>query len=245
MQSITRRSFLALTIAVLAALPFALTGAELALCGSQCVCITWISGASAYVEVRCPAEGTSGWSSGGSTPDGSNGSWGGTGTSQPAPSPLPGMPLDSQTNFYVNGANGKAVTKTRGEKVTDAGTPKGTWVPTACTDLFLHSPLGKTGVELLSGYVVYRDGAGVVDGQGVNRCASGSVAAWTTCCQHDPVVYICPTKFEQMSVNDRANVLIHEAMHVGGQREDTNGSVGPGDPPNTVQINDVVARACN
>jgi hypothetical protein len=173
------------------------------------------------------------------------GSWGGTGTPRNAPSPLPGKVLDPALSRDVTYANGRAVTKLRGEKVIDAGTPKGTWVPTPCTDLFLNSPLGETGASILGGYVVYRDGTGVKDTTGVDRCATGASAAWTICCLHDPVVYICPIPFGQSSVDDRIKVLIHEGMHVGGQLEDKNVTVGPGDPPNTSQINEVVAKACN
>jgi hypothetical protein len=244
-QHPTRRNLLALAVAVLVLLPFVLRAAELVLCGSSCVCITWISGASAYIEVRCPTEGGSGWTSGsGGTPDGSSGSWGGSGNPASPPTPLPGNVLDPTTLNAVNGAKQSAISKVRGERVSDPGTPKGTWLPTKCTDLFLNSPLGYTGAYLLGNYLVYRDGTGVKDTAGVDQCALGR-AAWTTCCQHDPIVYICSTQFTRLSPDDRAKILIHEAMHVGGQQEDKNGSVGPGDPPNTGQISDAVNNACN
>ena len=166
------------------------------LCGAQkdCVCVSWISGSSATVEVRCPADdlSRSGWSIGGAPPDGSRGSWNGSGSPKQPPDTLPGMPLSGATLTNVSAAKSAAVTKLRGEKVTDEGTPKGTWLPTACTDLFLNSPLGIPGAQLLSNYIVFRDGTGVKDSSGVDVCGTNTVAAWTTCCQHDPVVFICP-----------------------------------------------------
>lgn len=176
-------------------------------------------------------------------PDGSGGSWGGSGTPAAAPTPLPGQPIVGGLYALVGQAKSKAVIKVRGEKVTDPGTPKDTWIPTRCTNLFVHSPLGKSGVELLNSYIVYRDGTGVIDTTGVDRCAVGTAAAWTKCCQHDPVIFICD-KFNNLNTNQRANILIHEALHVGGQREDTDGAVGPGNPPNTGQISEIVAEAC-
>jgi hypothetical protein len=144
--------------------------------------------------------------------------------------------------MQVSSARNTAITKLRGEKVPDL---KGVWAPTPCTDLFLNSPLGKTGAFLLGSYVVFRDGTAVKDSQGVDQCSTGSVAAWTSCCQHDPVVFICPVKFEQSGSDDRIKYLIHETMHVGGQQEDKDGTVGPGDPPNSDQINQAVDEACN
>jgi hypothetical protein len=214
---------LAVTIAVLVLLPFVLTASEISLCHVDCVCIFWAI--TATQEVRCPQSSglPSGW---GNPPDGSSGSWGGSGTSKPAPSPLPGNPLDPETTMARDSARKLAIEKLRGEKVTDL---KGVWEANECTNLFLNSPLGRSGASLLGSYVVFRDGTGKKDAQGVDQCATG-ISAWTTCCQH---------------VSDRAGILIHETMHVGGQREDTNGTTGPDDPPNTSQIKDAVNKACN
>lgn len=144
--------------------------------------------------------------------------------------------------MYVSSAKNSAVTKVRGEKVPDL---KGVWEATPCTNLFLNSPLGRSGAYLLGSYVVFRDGTGLKDSQGVDQCALGTVAAWTSCCQHDPVVFICPIKFKQSGPSDRVKYLIHETMHVGGQQEDKDGTVGPGDPPNSDQINALIEKACN
>lgn len=134
------------------------------------------------------------------------------------------------------------MTKVRGEKVADM---KGVWEPTECTDLFAANPLGKTGAYILGNYIVFRDGTGVKDAADVNVCATGSVSAWTKCCQHDPVVFICPSEFTDLSPSQRSTKLIHEALHVAGQFEDQDGSVGPGDPPNPSQIDAIVNGACN
>lgn len=225
------------------------------LCGEtgECVCITWISGGSGTVEVRCPANGSnpSGWSSSGdpADADGSRGSYDGTGTKTTAPSPLPGMPLDPTTSQKVSGAKNAAIQKLKGEQDFDPSSGKPIWLPTACTDLFLNSPFSTAtnptpGAQLLGGYVVFRDGTGYRDAAGIDQCAAGA-AAWTTCCRHDPVVFICPTKFNGASLDVRVKYLIHETLHVAGQREDQNGSVGPGDPPNSSQINADVDAACN
>jgi hypothetical protein len=245
-QFVMRRNLLAVTIAVLVLLPFVLTAAEISLCHVDCVCIFWTTLAGGTQELRCPIGGfPSGWTNGGAPPDGGGGSWGGPGTGQTPPSPLPGNVLNPITSGYVTSAKGSAVTKLRGEKVTDPGTRKGTWLPTPCTDLFLNNPLGESGASLLGSYVVFRDGTGTKDAQGVDQCATGAFGAWTTCCQHDPVIFICPAKFNTSSPSDRIKYLIHETMHVAGQQEDKNGTVGPGDPPNSSQINDAVDTACN
>ena len=40
-------------------------------------------------------------------------------------------------------------------------------------------------------------------------------------------------------------MLIHEWLHIAGQREDTNSTYGPNDPPNSDQIQRVVGEACD
>jgi hypothetical protein len=225
------------------------------LCGEtgECVCITWISGGSGTVEVRCPANGgtPSGWAISGNPgdADGSRGSFGGPGNKTTAPSPLPGMPLNPTTAQKLSSAKSAAIQKLKGDQEYDDGTGKPIWTPTACTDLFLNSPLSTAsnptpGAQLLGSYVVFRDGTGHRDANGIDQCAAG-VAAWTTCCRHDPIVFICPGKFNGASIDDRVKYLIHETLHVAGQMEDGDGTVGPGDPPNSDQINADVDAACN
>ena len=150
--------------------------------------------------------------------------------------------LAGPASLAVSDAKSAAIEKLRGEKVTDM---KGVWEPNDCTRLFAGSPLGKAGAYLLGSYVVFRDGAGVKDANGTDQCATGSVTAWTKCCQHDPVVFICSDKFGGLSSNARITKLIHETLHVAGQFENTNSSVGPNDPPNPQQIDALVNAACN
>jgi len=241
MRSISGLVF-ALAVAALVVWPTSARGAEIVLCQVSCVCITWTSPGGSLIEIRCQ-DGSSGWSSGPTVPpDGSGGSWVGTGTPKAPASPLPGMPLSGEAGMAVSSAKNSAITKVRGEKVPDM---KGVWEPTRCTDLFADNPLGKTGAYILGNYIVFRDGTGVTNENNVNVCATGTVSAWTKCCQHDPVVFICPSEFTDLSPSQRSTKLIHEAMHVAGQFEDLDGSVGPGDPPNPSQIDAIVNEACN
>jgi len=106
-------------------------------------------------------------------------------------SPLPGMPVPIELAAHVNQAITRARDRVRGERV-----DKGQWPPNRCTDLFEGNPLGKTGAQVLA-YMVLRDGTGVRNSQGVDVCGLGSVAAWTACCEHDPVVFLCSARFRQ------------------------------------------------
>lgn len=236
-----RQNILALALAAIVMLPFALRAAEAFWCqDGQCVCIFWTTETgNEMAEVRCRANGTlTGWiTHPGQPPDGSSGSWAGTGTQKNVPSPLPGNVLSPAATMAVGNAKDKAREMVRGTRI-----DKGQWEPNHCTDLFAGNRLGLTGAQLLA-YMEYRDGTGVLDQNNVDVCATGK-AAWTTCCQHDRVVFICSAKFLQLSTSERARKLLHEALHVAGQLEDKNGSVGPGNPPSTGQIDDLVRDAC-
>lgn len=153
------------------------------------------------------------------------------------------MVLDPGTNQAVTNATKAAIDKVRGTKITDEGTNKGTFEPNQCTDMFNNSPLGLKGGYLLGSYIIWRDGTGVRDADDMDVCATG-VPAWTTCCSHSPVVFICPGKFNQLSATDRYLTLIHEALHVAGQMEDKDSTVGPNDPPSSTQIGSDVKSAC-
>jgi len=240
-QATARKYVLALSVILVIGTTDALRGADISLCQQSCVCITWVSGASAYIEVRC-RDGSGGWTSSPTIPpDGSDGTWQGSGSMQTAPSPLPGTALSGETAMAVTSAKGTAVTKLRGEKVPDM---KNTWVPTKCTDLFANNPLGTSGADLLGRDIIFRDGTGVKDANNVDVCAAGTVSLWTKCCEHSPVVFVCST-FTNLSPSLRITKLIHETLHVAGQFEDTDSSVGPGDPPNPGQIDSLVNAACN
>src|SRR5687767_12465866 len=95
----------ALAVAALLISPTPARGAEIILCHVSCVCITWISGASAYTEVRCRDGSAGGWAAGPTAPpDGSDGSWVGTGTPMAPPSPLPGNVLSPEAGQAVGNA---------------------------------------------------------------------------------------------------------------------------------------------
>jgi len=158
-----------------------------------------------------------GWTSSPTVPpDGSGGTWQGSGSLQPPPSPLPGNVLSGAADMAVRSAKGSAVTKLRGEKVPDM---KNTWLPTKCTDLFANAPLGRRGADLLGRDLIFRDGTGVRDSNNIDVCATGTASLWTQCCQHYPVVFVC-SSFPNLSTKQRITKLIHEAMHVAGQLED-------------------------
>ncbi len=116
--------------------------------------------------------------------------------------------------------------------------------PTSCSMLFDNSPLGMSGVEILNGYVVFRRGEGVTHGSNVKPCENPTTGAWTTCCNHDRVIFLCD-RFAGFATSFAATLLIHEGLHVAGQLEDTSPSTGPGDPPTAGQLTSAVEAACS
>jgi hypothetical protein len=213
------------------------SAASITLCGdtNQCTCITWISGGSATVEVRCPTgEDPAGTPTTGTMPP----TWGGTGTPMGSTSPAPGNALDVAQGAAV----GRATTAAKNLLLGEYDTELHRYTDNECTNLFDGSKLGKSGHGLLTSYIVFRSGDGVRDAAQNIPCA-GNVAAWTRCCSHSPYVFICP-QFANLTSEQQTATLIHEAMHVAGQREDTNTTVGAGDPPSSANITNVVNRAC-
>ena len=215
------------------------------LCGNGCICIDYDYGSGSYVEVRCEPD-TGNWvntppGEGERPPDGP-GSFGGSGTTKSLPNPLPGNPLTSQQVVKLNVAKNKAITKLRYYRIPDIYPPVN--VPTTCSALFDNSPLGKTGVEILNEYSAFRNGEGVQNASGAKPCDNSSVGAWTTCCDHDRVVYLCGS-FAGASTSYASTLLIHEALHVAGQMEDSSTTTGPGNPPTTNQLTKSVEAACD
>lgn len=212
----------------------------------DCYCITWQSGGDVWIEVRCPVDdtgrvvGTPGWRKGDQPADGSSGSMGGDGSQKEAPPTLPGMPLSGTDKQLTDQAKSAATVKLRGTRIEDM---KGVFEPNQCTELFDNSPLNMRGLDLLD-YVIFRNGTGVRDPNDSSRVPCTTFAAWTTCCTHDRVVYVCPSNFNSMSRDARTAVLIHELLHVAGQREDLTNTSGPDDPPTTSQIQTIVKNAC-
>lgn len=200
----------------------------------ECLCIAWVVPGGESLEMRCPGSG------GGSPPSGYiPPTWGG-GSTPVTPSPAPGMPLSGMTSMNVTNAHSTGKVLVAGDRDPSSGF----WLPNECTALFNGNKMGVSARGIMD-YVKYRSGAGVADGNGKVPC-NGGVAAWTTCCTHSPYVFICDNAFNNLPASERPYYLIHEAMHVGGQLEDTSGSVsGPTDPPNSGQITTEVKKACS
>jgi len=113
---------------------------------------------------------------------------------------------------------------------------------TTCSALLDDSPLGLSGVQLLSSYVRFRYGP-----SGTPECAADRAFVRRNQ-DHDRYVILCRTFFD-LAENDldlAANVIIHELLHVGGHQEDGSTPVGPPDDyPTSQQISEVVTSACS
>ena len=214
--------------------PVSLHGATVTWCQQNpgCLCIDWDKPGGSHLEIRCPS--SSSWRTGNAV---AIGSFGGSGKADPtATGP---STLTPTQNFAVTSARNQAVSwlvDLQGGGRTD------------CEALFGGSPLLKNSwvnhpVMLLSEYIIFANGEGVRDSTGSKPC-SGAVDAWTLCCGHSRIVFIC-NSFTDLGPRDRARRLIHEALHVAGQREEnTDFTAGPNDPPHTQQIDQVVRAAC-
>jgi hypothetical protein len=206
---------------------------------NECLCIAWAVPGGERLEMRCPGSG--GNPGGGDTPpDGYiQPTWGGGGTPV-VTSPAPGMPLSAAMSSIVSGAQNRAKSLVAGDR--DPST--GFRIPNECTFLFNGNLLGKSASSIMAS-VLFRSGTGLKDSSGREPCADPNVSAWTQCCNHSPYVFICD-RFTNLSPSEQAYTLIHEAMHVAGQRENGTTSVtGPNDPPNADQITNTVQKACS
>jgi len=110
---------------------------------------------------------------------------------------------------------------------------------TSCSVLFEHSPLGLTGGAILGSYAIFRYDAGTVPGS----ICSAQTFAWVNGSLGSRVIFICPSFFN-IAPPDSSYMLIHELLHVAGQMENLTVTVGPGDPPTTAQIQQIVEDAC-
>jgi hypothetical protein len=149
------------------------------------------------------------------------------------------MPLSGTTSLNFTTAKGVATTKLRGDLVDTH-----IYEPNQCTELFANSPMGTSGIDVL-GTITWRDGTGVKDAD--NNVPCNNADAWTQIPpdgRHARVVFICPSNFNSGTRNRRASIIIHEALHVAGQLEDSSGTVGPGNPPTSGQITANVTAAC-
>jgi hypothetical protein len=167
-------------------------------------------------------------------------SWGGGTTAPTPPAVAPGNPLPTSLASYVSNAETDAANRLKRERVDNA--PPGTYFPNDCADLFLEAPWSTRGAYIVQTYIDWRGGEGVTSSNGSVPC-DGGASAWTNCCRHDKYVFICDS-FKNLSAPERTFTLIHEALHVAGQREDNDSTFGPSDPPNPTQIQDNVRAAC-
>lgn len=158
---------------------------------------------------------------GGSTPSPGGGGGGGGGSS------APGVPLSGELLARANQARTIALDKLANPQ---------------CATLFSGYPAPwNNGAYILGSYAALRGGSGTP------ACSSGAVAAWTLQAARptDPVIHsnfivLCGGFLNISSPNERANRLVHEALHIAGLRES---------PPDTsamttTQIDAMVRGAC-
>jgi hypothetical protein len=207
-------------------------------CGSQgeCICIYWVYSTGEYLEKRCPGDAGIVDDPATTAAAAGEGTW--TRGTPTNPSTAPGTPLAGALLTAVDNANASAVRKTHGDRIFDEGSSTYYYVPNECSELFDGSEFNDNGSYLLRSYIQYRDGEGVESG-GRTPCSEGA-AAWTTLGNHSKYVFICPS-FLNMTSSDRTARLIHEALHVAGQREDEDSSTLP---PSDNKITTAVKEAC-
>jgi hypothetical protein len=223
-----------------AALAAKLDAATVNFCGgaNECLCIYWEGSSGAYLEKRCPGE--AGWvtSPTGPVSPGGDGSW--APSNPQTPPTAPGSPLQGELLLATNNAAAAAKLVIRGIRTYVEGIGY-TYTPTTCSELFNASNYSTDGYQVLSG-IIFRAGEGVQDAQGNVPCAQ-SAQLWTRCCNNSPYVMVCNSFLSQTS-KQRRNSIIHETMHVAGQREDSTSATGPGGAPTTYQISSAVDAAC-
>lgn len=222
---------------------------SVSLCGPSCICIDYGYPGGSYIEVRCEGGGGGGGGGGWTTippdPNGPEpdvpGSFGGNGN--------PGSPAETPPCNPVVGLLSQKLTQARSlasSKLSWVGPPADRH-PTTCSLLFRHSPLGLAGKTLLDDsapfHALFRNGQNcTLPNGGPSPCSSG-VAAVSSCCTHSPYIYLCDS-FSNLNQTEGGLLLIHELLHVAGQMEDTTTTTGPGNPPTTNQLNDLVRAAC-
>lgn len=222
-------------------------GISISFCGPECLCIDYSTGFGSTIEVRCNSGGEGGWATEPSedlenVPDGP-GSFGGDGEpgeGSEANAPCSSVVLENKIRLGQALSRARSKLSWKGRGVNRS--------PTTCTTLFRNSPLRLVPKDVLadsgSGFrAVFREAENCsLPGGQANPCSTGS-AAFTTCCTHSPYIYLC-SEFFEMDATEASETLIHELLHVFGQREDNTTDTGPGNPPTTHQLNDVVRAAC-
>ena len=193
-----------------------------------CLCITWYSAASARVEVRCPDYGgwtnqTAGPVSNPPTIEDPAGSFRGNGLFEGGFFHAPSVSLAQQRKL----SSAIYVARDRLESL-------------RCAGLFQNSPLTENALWLLS-KIQWRNGE--LDPAGF--CTEPDVKAYYRHPSvHEPIVYLCDA-FTGQTLSEAATTVIHELLHVAGQREDDTWQAGPGDYPISRGITFVIEEACN
>lgn len=240
--------------AVLALLPLIFFGvppshartAQILFCGpaGQCICVAWWDFVTATLEEEAPRCPPGQAPPPPPTPPTVN-TWGGPGILPGGTNPAPGSPIPSGSSMESMWARGRTLAIEKVRRIREPGSSPPLFLPNACFDLFAGNPTGKTGGDLLANYIIPRYGQNMPG----SPCSRPGVYAFSksaaTLGAHRPYVYLCDRFTESgRTSQSSAETLIHEALHVAGQLEDDDGSIGPGDPPNSTNINDAVKAAC-
>ena len=207
-------------------------------CGKQneCVCIDFSLDGGSYIEVRCPSVG--GWVPGDT---------------------YSGEPADiiDQTGSYQGNGRLLDIIPRAQELPPSLNNYLGSIKPTSktkltydkdCKNLFEQSPVDKvsnlSGLEIFN-KIDFRYGENFTMSDGFRPCSIGATAFVDPNRMHEPQVFLCDKFFGQPK-EAAAGILIHEAMHIAGQGE--NSSSGGADPwkdPHSYAIRQVVASACD
>lgn len=196
-----------------------------------CICITWSFEDSSTIEIRCPSsQGQgSGWANPGSTTseppeiEDENGSFHGSGHFDGPP-----FLMGSEPNFA------QSTKLTRGKSL---ALSKLSTLDT-CRALFANSPLTENPIWLLS-KIQWRNG----QDYGQSKCSEPDQVAFHVGESHSIQVLLCEA-FSDLNTSQAAVIVIHEALHVAGQRENGDGAAGPNNPPGSLSISRAVADAC-
>lgn len=234
---------LAFSMACVILYPSVADAGKAARCGAQneCLCIDWSFEAGSYIEVRCPGGGnTDGWISGQAGPnnpptwDGdpddltnTRGSWDPNIDEIEFP---PGRGSAPRERMKDTLNAGKRIALERLEQDAE------------CKALFQGNPTGHSGIDTFR-MISWRDGNGMYPSS-QDPCDQGLVFAWVDASSEKAEAYLC-YEFQFLKKDLAAAVLIHEALHIAGQDEDQTSWSGPGDPPRSMDISQIVANACN
>ena len=197
----------------------------------SCICITWSFESGSTIEIRCPESTGSpdGWAAPAQNPNSppeivdGRGSFSGSGHFDG-----PAFLMGSNTTFAQDRklVAGKRIALRRLQELE------------TCRALFANSPLTENPQWLLS-KIQWRNGQNAPE----STCDEPDSVATHVGQSHNIQVLLCPS-FVNLNDGQAAVIILHEALHVAGQRENGDGSVGPGNPPGSASISRAVADAC-